>query len=87
MGPRRKRKSKTTAPAVVTFTAARDAACGDRRPCVMAECAYGGTKVGPVWGHSAAAVRVCLARLTAACDCGRRAHKSRYVEGSRVAGA
>lgn len=83
---RRKRKSRTTAPATVYFGQAKNEH-GQKQLAVWAECAYGGTRVGPVWSHTDAAVSRCLALLTSTCDCGRRWHKTRYVEGRRVGGA
>lgn len=80
---RRKRKSKTTAPAVVLFTQAANES-GARQLCVYAQCTYGGAVSGPIWGHAAQSVRKCLAGLTARCDCGRRFHKHRFTEGARV---
>lgn len=81
---RRRRKSRYVAPATVHFTQARNED-GHRQLCVFAECAYGGTRVGPVWSHTAAAVRRCLATLTKNCDCGRGYHRHRYTEGHPVA--
>lgn len=52
--------------------------------CVYAECIYGGTVAGPVWAHTAASVRRCLATLTERCDCGRRFHKTKHTEGARI---
>lgn len=83
MAIRRKRKSRTTAPAMILFTQAKNEA-GKKQLCVWAECAYGGTRYGPVWSHTPAAVSRCLAELTKKCDCGRKFHKHRYTEGSRV---
>lgn len=80
---RRKRKSKTTAPAIVYFTQARNEK-GVKQLCVFAECLYGGSKAGPVWSHSDAAVGRALATLTQHCDCGRYFHKRRRSEGQRV---
>lgn len=80
---RRKPKSKHNAPACVYFTQARNED-GDKQLCVYAECTYGGTRVGPVWSHTDAAVRRCLATLSSKCDCGRRLHKHRFTEGHRV---
>lgn len=80
---RRKRKSKVNAPALVIFTSAKNET-GKRQPCVFAECTYGGTRAGPIWGHSAASVRRLLATLSKSCDCGRRYHKSKMTEGVRV---
>jgi len=80
---RRKPKSKHNAPACVYFTQARNED-GDKQLCVYAECTYGGTRVGPVWSHTDAAVRRCLATLSSKCDCGRRFHKHRFTEGHRV---
>lgn len=77
---RRKRKSRTTAPACVLFTQKRNEA-GQKQLCVYAQCVYGGTTAGPIWGHAAASVSKCLAVLTGKCDCGRRFHKRRYTEG------
>jgi hypothetical protein len=83
MALRRKRKSKTTAPACVFFTQAKNED-GHKQLCVFAECTYGGTRAGPIWSHTSAAVSRCLATLSARCDCGRRFHKHRYTEGHRV---
>jgi hypothetical protein len=84
VGFRRKRKSKVVAPAVVHFTQARNPKTKSKQLCVRAECMYGGTRVGPVWGHTKAAVDRCLATLSSCCDCGRRYHKHRRTEGHRV---
>jgi hypothetical protein len=81
---RRKRKSKTYAPAVVHFTQAKNEA-GHRQLCVYAECTYGGGRAGPIWSHTRAAVSRALATLTGQCNCGRRYHKHRFTEGCRVA--
>lgn len=83
MPPRRKRKSRTTAPCVVLFTQVKQEGKG-KQLCVFAECTYGGTRMGPIWGHSSQSVRKCLAMLTTKCDCGRTFHKHRYSEGFRV---
>ncbi len=80
MAIRRKRKSRTTAPATVLFTQ-RTNEDGKKQLCCYAQCTYGGTSFGPVWGHSPASVAKCLAELTAKCDCGRKYHKHRYTEG------
>lgn len=80
---RKKRKSRTTAPAVILFTQALN----DKRQkqlCVYAECIYGGTIVGPIWSHAAVSVRRALATLTERCDCGRRYHKMRQTEGACI---
>jgi hypothetical protein len=80
---RRKRKSKIVAPATVFFTQFPNDR-GHKQLCVFAECHYGGTRVGPVWSHSDAAIRRALATLTLKCDCGRSFHKNRYQEGHRI---
>lgn len=80
---RRKRKSKSHAPAVVLFTQAANED-GKKQLCVMAQCTYGGAVAGPIWGHSPASVSKCLMTLTQQCDCGRRYHKRRYTEGVPV---
>ena len=80
---RRRRKSKTTAPAMVYFTQDRNED-GKKQLCVYVECTYSGRKAGPVWSHTKAAVDRCLAELTKRCDCGRRFHKHRFSEGARV---
>lgn len=80
---RKKRKSRTTAPAVIHFTQATNDK-KQKQLCVFAECIYGGTIVGPIWSHSATSVRRALATLTERCDCGRRFHKQRQTEGARV---
>jgi hypothetical protein len=80
---RRKRKSRTTAPAAVYFSAAKNAK-GQRQICVYAECRYAGTIAGPIWSHEDAAVRRALATLTSKCGCGRSFHKARGYEGHRV---
>lgn len=77
---RRKRKSRTTAPAVVLFTQQKNEA-GSKQLCVYAQCTYGGTQAGPIWGHTAASVNKCLATLSGKCDCGRKYHKHRFTEG------
>jgi hypothetical protein len=79
----KKRRSRTTAPAVVYFTEALNEE-GRRQLCVYAECAYGGVRVGPVWSHADASVRRALATLTKHCDCGRLFHRRRFTEGRRV---
>jgi hypothetical protein len=76
----RKRKSKIVAPATIYFTQGKNDD-GDKQPCVYAECAYGGNRAGPIWGHSWASVTRCLAALSKKCDCGRVRHKQRYTEG------
>ena len=80
---RRKRKSRTIAPAIVYFTKAKNKD-GQKQICVYAECVYGGTRYGPVWAHTRASVDRCLANLTKKCDCGRKYHKHRFSEGKRV---
>ena len=80
---RKKRKSRHTAPALVLFTQQKNDA-GKKQLCVMAQCTYGGTVSGPIWGHSPASVSKCLAIMSAKCDCGRKYHKHRYTEGVRV---
>lgn len=77
---RKKRKSRTTAPAVVLFTQRRNPE-GKKQLCVMAQCTYGGTISGPIWGHSTASVSKCLAIMSSKCDCGRKYHKHRFTEG------
>lgn len=79
----KKRKSRTTAPATILFTQAKNEE-GKKQLCVYAQCAYGGTVYGPVWSHSPNAVSRCLCELTKKCDCGRQYHKHRFTEGSRV---
>lgn len=80
---RRKRKSKTTAPAVVYFTKARNEK-GVKQLCVIVECTYGGTISKPTWSHTDQAVKRALATLSAVCECGRKFHKQRFTEGRRV---
>lgn len=80
---RRKRRSRTTAPAVVVFTQ-RTNPEGSKQLCVFAQCTYGGTTVGPVWGHGKPSVDRCLAEMSKKCDCGRLYHKHRFSEGVRV---
>lgn len=80
---RRKRKSKVRAPAVVYYTRAKNEE-GVMQLCVGVECIYGGTRFGPVWGHSTKAVNKALATLSGICGCGRRYHKKRFTEGHRV---
>lgn len=76
----RRRKSKFKAPAVVIFSSAKNER-GHSQLCVYAECTYGGTRVGPVWSHNVQAINRALATLSSHCDCGRRYHTQRYVEG------
>lgn len=57
---------------------------GRRRLAVWAECTCGGTRVGPVYTHSDAAVRKALAALSRFCECGRSYHQARYFDGVRV---
>lgn len=76
------RKSRTTAPATIYFGTARNALKA-LQPCVWAECAYSEARAGPIWGHTDAAVRLALAALSNTCDCGRRLHRVRYIEGRR----
>lgn len=83
MALRRKRKSRTVAPSVVLFTQAVNEA-GTKQLCVVAQCTYGGTTFGPIWGHTSQSVNKCLAELTKICDCGRHYHKHRFTEGHRV---
>lgn len=80
---RRKRKSRIVAPACVYFTSAKNPD-GKKQLCVYAECTYGGTRVGPIWSHTSQAVTRCLATLSGKCDCGRKYHKTRFTEGTRV---
>ena len=77
----RKPKSKTKAPCTLYYTAGPNAQ-GVRCPCVFAECHYGGTRVGPIWGHRDASARRAMAELTRQCGCGRRFHHRKYVEGA-----
>lgn len=83
MPARRKRKSKTTAPACIFFTTAKNEK-GKNQICVMGECLYGGTRIGPIWSHTRAAVTKCLTLMTQTCDCGRVYHKQRRTEGFRI---
>lgn len=85
---RRKRKSKIKAPATVFFAKVKDKADpdGPKKLAVFAECHYGGTRVGPIWGHGKASVDKCLATMTAVCDCGRVFHHHKYTEGQRIVG-
>lgn len=83
MAFRRKRKSRTVAPAVVHFTQRLNSK-GHQQLCVIVECMYGGTLVGPIWSHSSTAVGRALTMLTTHCDCGRRYHKHRQTEGVRI---
>lgn len=80
MALRRKRKSRTVAPACIYFTQQKNEE-GKKQLCVYGECTYGGTKVGPVWSHSKSSVDRCLAMMSKQCDCGRSYHKHRYTEG------
>lgn len=80
---RKKRRSRTTAPATVLFTKRKNAK-DQVQLCVFAQCQYGGQSAGPIWGHTRAAVARCLATLTESCDCGRAFHKAREYEGVRV---
>ena len=80
---RRRRKSRTVAPALVCFTQAKNEK-GRQQICVYAECLYGGTCVGPIWSHSRAAVSRALATLTTVCGCGRIYHKQRRTSGFRI---
>lgn len=80
---RRRRKSRTIAPATIYFTQARNEK-GHKQLCVFAECSYGGCRVGPIWSHTYASVSRALATLTKRCDCGRKYHKHRFTEGHRV---
>lgn len=82
---RRKRKSRIKAPAVVLFTQGLNPK-GEKQLCVYAQCTYGGTTAGPIWGHTDQSVRRCLATLTKQCDCGRTYHHHKYTEGFRVRG-
>lgn len=81
-----RRKSKMTAPALVRFTKAPDEK-GKSQLAVFAQCQYGGGVSGPIWSHTSAAVRRCLAELTKKCGCGRKFHKLRFVEGFRMMAA
>ena len=83
MALRWKRKNKFVAPAVVYFTQAPNDT-GTRQLCVIVECIYAGSRAGPVWSHSSAAVKRALATLTKKCECGRSFHKQRFTEGRRV---
>jgi hypothetical protein len=80
MAFRRKPKSRIVAPASVIFTQAVNEK-GHKQICVYAECAYGGTRVGPIWSHDVRAVKRALATLSSECGCGRKFHKQRYIEG------
>ena len=80
---RRKRRSRITAPATVLFTKAKNDK-GQQQICVFAQCQFGGGVAGPIWSHTSAAVRRCLAALTQRCECGRKFHKAREYEGHRV---
>jgi hypothetical protein len=83
MAFRKKRKSRTHAPATVYFGQARNEK-GQKQLCVWAQCGYSGKGVGPIWSHTQQAVTRVLATLTSQCDCGRPFHKLRYSEGHRV---
>lgn len=78
-----RRKSRISALAIVHFTTAKNKR-HSRQLCVYAECILSGVTAGPIWSHSAAAVRRCLATLTAKCECGRRFHKQQETTGARV---
>lgn len=80
---RRKRKSKICAPTTVLFTQDKNED-GEKQLCVFAQCHYSGHVHGPIWGHSDASVRRCLASMKNECPCGRRFHKKRLTEGSRI---
>ncbi len=77
---RRKRKSKRVAPSVVLFTKQKNDN-GVMQTCVYAQCTYGGTQVGPCWGHSVASVRAVMTQLSLQCDCGRERHHRQFTEG------
>jgi len=79
----RKRKSKTTAPAVIYFTQAVNEK-KQKQLCVFGECTYSGRRFGPIWSHTPSAVSRCLCELSKICDCGRAYHKQRYTEGIRI---
>lgn len=83
MAQRRKRKSRTHAPACVFFGQTKNAE-GRTQLCVWAECQYAGGRVGPIFSHTDAAVRRALATLTSLCPCGRPYHRTRYTEGRRI---
>lgn len=78
-----RRRSRTTAPATVLFSSNYNEK-GQKQLCVYAECHYSGSRAGPIWSHTDAAVNRCLATLTHDCECGRRFHKAREYQGKRV---
>lgn len=80
---RRKRKSKSKAPAVVHFTQGTNEGKKNQL-CVYAECMYSGQYHGPVWSHTRQAVARVLAELSTRCDCGRKFHRHERSEGARV---
>lgn len=80
---RRARISAFKAPSIVRYTQKKNAK-GIKMPCVFAQCTYGGTSCGPIWGHTARSVSLCLQQLTLNCDCGRPIHKKKFEEGIKV---
>lgn len=75
MPARRRRKSRTRAPATIAFSRA------DGEAVLHAQCQLSGRVVGPIRGHTIAAVYRATALLTAKCDCGRRCHQVRGIDG------
>lgn len=78
-----RRRNRTTAPSTILFTSSINED-GKKQICVYAQCHYAGCTAGPVWSHTDAAVKRCLATLTQDCECGRRFHKAIEFQGKRV---
>lgn len=77
----RRRKKKTGGSTVSFSTAVNDN--GNDQNCVYAMCHGSGVNVGPIWGHTTAAVKRVLATLTENCDCPAEFHSMRDGVGER----
>lgn len=79
----KKRRKKNKSPAKIVWSSAVNDK-GKSQICIYAVCGMSDDEVGPIWGHSDAAVRRALATLTAECDCPARYHSAREFRGKRV---
>ena len=78
-----KKRRRKKAPAIVHYTSETNDR-GHKQICVIAECGWSNQRVGPIWGHTDAAVKRALATLSQQCECPARFHSKREVTGKRV---
>lgn len=82
MGFARKKRSTKKVPATIYFRKKTNEN-QHKQVCVYAQCSLSEITVGPVWGHTDAAVRKVVAELTRNCDCPAQFHVAREFVGRR----